>query len=1058
MADLVLPSGSATIKDLIQRIGWYKGSPVRTAMATYQFFDDVMQNKVNLVDGLNPFTLLLESSCVHGSLAVNESLINLRKGYSGLAQTDDDVYRHMTDAEFVDRFAFPGAVNFNFFIELTSLLAAMVEDPTENCLKAIIPRDTTISVDIYTFTFEYPIVIRQFPNGMIQVTYDLSIASPISKPSSPVIQFVTRQYLGGSGVTKWLNFSVPVKQMKVQSINQALQREAIFSKNLGFTDEFLFARVFQKSSTTGADWVEMKTTHSDQVFDPATPTAVLKVTTNNLNVTIPYIYNTSGLVAGTIRIDLYTTKGSITVDLSGYKQNQWTTSLTIIDKIRDSNAFTGIWGTVTYFSYSSDVLSGGTDSVPFTTLKQKVVNYAFGDANVPITNAQLAEIGLQYGFTVVPNADALTERYFLGIQQLPEAFVTVVDTSTNTNTQKLLSRANLGMIRLSAAVADLQASDNVMANDTRLTLLSNTMFTLNNGIASLVDSSTVAALKLQAVSSLVAAVNAASYVYTPFYYVFDIGGQSLGVRPYDLDHPDAVNLDFVAQNQSLMMPVNTGQYSIEKIATGYRVTIITNSTAYYKAPITPDNQVAVQMRLTNTDGSVSATINGVLKGTVPTGQTGAGERIFTFDIQTTYDVDTTNSIQVINAFTNDGTQTTSGFYIPLNAVVDLIYTTNSVTVGFVPDATNTLINASKLPIGSVGNSHDRLTVTMGVYLDHLWDRIRVYATGTDYQTAPADIPLYYTEDIYAKDPTSGYMLVGLDGSRNVQYTKLHSAGDLVLSEICDQISSTNVPLTGNVPLVINTVTIDAGDVVGLIGQTLFSQNGSYTYADNGHTYTLTFHLGPVFKYRAGQTLLDNMGNPVPVNGVTAKNDIDIMVVDGNLAFATDPNYVTYRDEVVSTITGWITNDIINVQARLMERSKIFFYPQASLGLTQITLTNGQNVYIESEQTPNVDVYIDKSVYGNKQVQDNMTDQIGNYLDTAVAQLSFTVQKLEEDMAALLGSNVKGVTMSGLGGSANYKAMDVTDQHNRLCIQRQLVVNTDGTITVQPAININFIPL
>jgi len=983
-------SGSASITDLYNRIGYYKGSPVRIAQATYDFLDEVLNNQIDLVDPTNPFILGLEMSSLHTALAVNESLLNLRRSYAGLAQTDQDIYRHMTDAEYIGRFATPGSVPFTFMFDLNSLLNALVEDTTENCMKAIIPRDTFITIDTYTFTLEYPIVIRQFPNGVMQITHDTSISSPISTPSNNIISFKTRQDSNG---IKWLYFVAPVKEMTIVTSNYAFQQQKVFNFNIPFTSQFLFARVFQKSNTTGADWVEMVTTHSDQVFDQTTPTAVLMVTSLNLNVTIPYIYNTLGTVSGTIRIDLYTTDGNIDVNMGGYTLDQFAIKFRAIDSIRDTNVYTNIWSTVNYLTFSDQILSGGSDGIAFTTLKNKVINYAFGGFNIPITTAQLDTVGELNGFTIVRNADTLTDRYMLGIRPIPNISIANTSSTSTTSTgvvtsnnQKLLSRANVGMIRFSSEISDLQTSDNVVNNSNRFTLLSNTAFSLNNGIASLVESSVISSIKSQPVNSLVSTVNAASYVYTPYYYVFDLQDSLLDVRPYDLDHPDIANLNFILQNNTLALVVNTGSYTITKTSTGYTLTIVTISGSAYKQ--LNDNQVGVQLRLVNEDGSLSGTINGVQQGVDST----SNERIYTFDIQTTYDIDGNNCIEIINVYNSDGL--ISNFYVALDRVVDILYTTTSVTSGFVSDETDTLVNKAQLPIGSVGNTHDQLEVTFGSYLEHLWARVRSYATGADYQTSPSDVPQLYTKDIYQINPITNSMLF-IDGSGNPYYNKIHSIGDPVL-------------------------------------------DGS---------------ANPVYTYRAGDNILDNNGNPIIISEIGAKNDFDILVIDANLLFTTDPNYVSYRDQVVKTMTEWITVDILEVQARLIERTEIFFYPQASLGVTQIIVNNNQNVYIDSEQSLTITVFIDQSVVNDTGVQNTNTNIISDYLDNNITQLKFTINQMESDLKTALGNNVYGVTIRNLGGTSDYKSMTITDQHNRLCIARKLIANQDNTVTIQPDLNI-----
>lgn len=1069
MTELV--SKSASITDLYKRIGFYKASPVRIAQATFEYFDDIMNNRVDLVDPTNPFIMLIEASSVHSALAVNESLLNLKRSYVGLAETNEDVYRHMTDSEFVGRFANPGNAPFTFMFDLNSLYKAMVQDPSDNCSKAILPRDTVVSIDTYTFTFEYPIVFRKFPNGVLQITYDTTIPSPISKPSNNVITFKVRQDNTGM---KWLYFTIPLKQMKISSSNYAIQRESVFSKDILFEDQFVYSKVFQKSEANQR-WVELYTTHSDQVFDKTTPTAILKVTEGKLNVTIPFIYNTLGTITGQIRIDVYTSKGGIDVNLSSYTLEKFSVKLRNLDTLRDDNAYTSIWSDINYFGFSDKILEGGSSGISFEELKSKVINYAFGSFNVPITTSQLHTLGELNGFKIVRTADGLTDRYLLGIRSIPD--ITIKDTSANT--QKLLSRANIGMIRFLSDVSELKNSDTVVNNGDRLTLLSNSAFLLDNGKASLVEHSDILGIKAQPVSSLVSTVNSSSYVYTPFYYVLDLNETLLSVRPYDLDHPDSANLNFVSQNNTLGLVVNTGSYLFTKTGTGYKLKIVTISGSAYKQ--LNDNQVAVQMRLSNKDGSLVGTINGELQGIDPDTE----ERIYTFDLHTTYDVNKEHAINIINVYNNDGV--INNFFCSLNSIIDIIYTTTSLTTGYVADITDTLINKNKLPVGSAGNSHDTLELFFGEYLKHLWTRSRTYSADHTYQTSPVDVPALYEKDIYEINPITGSMLF-IDGTGTPYYKKIHSRGDPVLNYVTSTSTGINIYSGSNAPT--NDIgsngdyyikTTD-GDFYGPKSNDIWplSPNASncklhsgsgtpnnangvtndyYVDTNNGNFYgpkssgswpvTSSFKVNPVLKYKAGDTILDNNGDPLPVSQTGSKNDFDFLVIDGALLFATDPNYISYRDQITKIMAQWITTDILEIQNKLVERTEIFFYPLSTLGLTQITINGRQSIYLESQQSPVITVFLDESVVNDLGVQTAIVSTISTYLDTKISQLKFTVNQLESDLKTALGNNVFGVTISNIGGTRDYKSININDQHNRLCIKRKLVANTDNSITIQP---------
>lgn len=978
MTELV--SGSTSIQKLYDNISQYKGSPSHLLQASYDFLEEVMESKVDIVDPTNPFIVLLEMSAVHTAMAVTESLLNLRRSYVSLAQTDEDIYRHMTDDEYVGRFATPGFVKFTFMVELNEINNKLVYDETENCYKGIIPRDTEHNVDVYTFTHEYPIVFRRYPNNVLQITYDVTINSPISTPSNNLIEYTGR--VDNNGV-RWIQFSVPLKQMKVSTSNYTIQKNEIFNKNIPFTDYFVYARVFNKSTSTNNEWVELKTTHSDQVFDNNTPTAVLRVTTGNLNVTIPYIYNISNLITGSIRIDIYTTKGDISTNLSTYTLDSFSIKYRSIDEKRDTNVYTNVWTNLSMFAYSDQTITGGVNSIDFETIKNKLINYSTGKNQIPITMSRLKDTVEENGFSLVGNVDALTNRIFLAIRKLPQ----INNPNLNPSTPRLLTTANIGMIRFIADMLYLVDSDNVINNGIRSTLLSNSLFLIENSIPRLIERSEVETIKSQPINSLISYVNSLLYAYTPYYYVLDTTDNIFDVRVYDLDSPLATNLSFIRRNQTLTLAVNTGNYSITKINGGYRLTIVTLSGSFYKQ--LNDNQVSAQIRLHHFDNQQYSYINGTLLGIDP-----SGERIYQFDIYTDYDIDKEHHISIINS--QVGYDTVTQFMIDLKSEIDIFYTTTSITNNYVPDQTDQLINKMILPPSSVGNTHDKIILTLGYNLENLWTRTRTLPTGSEYLVSETDVPLLYETDIYEINPITGSMLF-FDVNGVPEYHKLHDQGDPVLDDQGNQ----------------------------------------------------------VYKYRVGDPILDNNGNPIKITAIRSKHEIDVLVVDGKLFFSTDQLYIDYQKEVSNQITQWIINDILDIQDKLLERTKIYFYPQSSLGTTKILLENGVETYITSEQTINVLIYVDELIFQNYSIQEEIINNSIVFIDEQINKKKFTVTQIEKDLKDLLGHNVLGVSISNIGGDSDYQAITVSDEQNRLCTRKKLVAQADGKIIMMEDVNITF---
>ena len=188
MADLItIPSGSPTIKDLMANLERVKYNPSSIQRVIYEYLDEVTDGVVNVVDPSNPFVFLLESSAVSTAAAVTECVSNLRKMYPSLAVTQDDLYYHMTDADYLNRFATPTEATMTLVILASDIQNKMAYDDVGKCHRATIPRDTQFVVDGLVFTMQYPIDIRRFETGLVQMSYDATVQSPLNSLNANII-------------------------------------------------------------------------------------------------------------------------------------------------------------------------------------------------------------------------------------------------------------------------------------------------------------------------------------------------------------------------------------------------------------------------------------------------------------------------------------------------------------------------------------------------------------------------------------------------------------------------------------------------------------------------------------------------------------------------------------------------------------------------------------------------------------------------------------------------------------------------------------------------------
>lgn len=758
-------SSFLSIQTLMDRLAVFKHNPSMTQRIIFDALDEITDGNALVLDPTNPFVFLMEASTVNTASAVNESTSLFTKMYASLSQTEEDVYNHMSDIDYLGRFANPSSTKFKVVMQVNDVLNKMVWSPADNAYKATFPRDTVFRVDNLAFTLLYPIDIRRYENGVVQVTYDASIDSPIGDLSSNQIVYTVRRDLS---LVDWITFELDVKQFSIASFNYPLQLGQVFSQDIPFTDSFFFARAFYRNNASNGLWVEMQTTHSDQVYDLKKPTAVLKVFDSYVNVGIPLVYTMNGMISGEIRLDIYNTKGSLSVDLSNYKESSFSIELRAIDEQRDLNVHTAALSNISYYGYSAEMVSGGSSAITYDKLRDRTITNSNGANNIPVTPNQIQTKVEIAGFDLVKNIDMVTNRIFLGTQKLPKP--------TN---QKLATSANIGIASFISSVSDLIALDTVVSNDDRTTVLSKNLFKNENGVVRILSSSEIAAIKGLSKTNLVAEVNDNNYLFNPFYYVLDNTSNEFSLRSYNLDYPEASELSFESQNQSLQLPVNTSTYSFTKTTKGYRLSILTASGNFYKD--LPDSTVFAQLAYYPVGEARMAYINGVMGA-----KDADNNRTWTFDLETNYDIDESHNLCITNGrmFTAETLKT----YINLEQQFTIFHATSSTVAEFKPDAADALLGKFILPVGAVADTMETLNLKTGSSLSTLWSRSRSFASGQDYKRYDVDVPLYYETDIYQTNPSDGSM-VFFDNDGNVEYKLLNKAGDPVLGTDGKQVYS-----------------------------------------------------------------------------------------------------------------------------------------------------------------------------------------------------------------------------------------------------------------------------
>ena len=751
-------------KLLIDNISNFRFNPAGIQRTVLQALTEINNGEQQIFDATSPFVQALSAGAYETAAFMQQHEAESRRRYPTLSQTQEDLYLHMSDEDYINRFSIPATAKFSLRFNKSELLNAMQYEEETGYMKLVIPRNTYFTADVYTFSLQYPIEIRQLSHGGLQITYDNDQLSPLQVLESNTIEY---EIVEDSQYEQYVKFDVPTIQFAITQRTAQISKAKDLIMTMEIADQFYYARAYHKNTRTGK-WDEILTTHAENVYDIKKPTAVLRVLNGFLTVRIPQIYVTTGQLSSSIRVDLYQTKGEINLPLMDYRGDAVSITWKTFDSTEAGSRFSSALPNMNVAVYSDETVIGGKNEMPFETLRTNVINNAAGPIRQAITPAQLETQIRNAGYDVVKNIDNVTNRVMLATREMPSPEL-VKATNTTSTANKLLTAAAASIETLTISTEALASLSTVVDNGESFTITPNTLYQIVEGVTNPVLESEVARLLALPPDKRAQEVTNGNYLYTPFHYVVDTSNHALEIRPYYLDDPVAESKVFVKQNDTTMMLVGTSKYALLRKASGYVLRVVTRSDETYK--FIPDNQVFAQLAYVPFGERDRAYLNGVLVG-----KTAADERVFDFDLSTNFNVDANNMLE-LTKFTMYNAEPRITKSNLLNSF-DIVYSTSAVLSGrWSPNQVDNYLGRHLLPNQIAGINHERIKLKFGEVLDMLWTRARTVVSSIVYEKWDEDQQAFYEYDVYEYG-ADGTKLSIIDGK--LDYTILHHKGDPIL--------------------------------------------------------------------------------------------------------------------------------------------------------------------------------------------------------------------------------------------------------------------------------------
>ncbi len=948
-------------------------NPVLAQAYALDEFESRLNGEYIVADSNTVFNFLLEFGASLQNVHAQKLNEVLRFFYPKRAQISTDLYRHMSDFDYLNMYATPCSCK----IQLTLNKKYLVDNAVsynDNYKLVIIPKYTVFTIGRFKFGIHYDIwlKINKVTNSIIAV-WDAEDTNPLYSISQNLITTTLENYSG----VELIKLQLPTQQFTRSIVNETLVSRTGFSKTYDFNYKFWAVRVW---TILDGNYVELSQSLAKDVYDTSVATAILQVNneSSTFTITIPQIYFTNGLIGKKLYMEVYTTFGELDDDISSISTaavsatfNLNLVSDTTYSKILKSTPTIDVLPLQTK-------LTGGGNGYDFDNLRDRVVNQNFYKT-VPITPQEIELYFSDNGYTdynVIKYLDNLTDRIY-------HAHKTLTD-----NNGDVFPTTN-AYVNISPTLIE-GVSSIITNNDGTYTIMPSTLYLYSDGALSATPLTDEEINYFSTLSSLdlIDEFNNNNYTFSPFHLHILNSDRYPKAVSYNLMSCNAQQLTFTESNESIASQIvvyavsivhnnaGTGGYTIELAATKSD-DILT----------IPEDQIYIYISTYTAEGHVAG-----VRATYA--RTEDNFFIYTFDLKTDYWFNEDGDLNITNLTSANITQP---FMIHLE---DKYFITSMISKDYL-DGSNDNFNY-------VADLEEELLDTYTVLLRqsvilHLGrslknivsNDINLTTSATEYATWEVDVPLTYTETVYARDENNNIKYSIVDGS--VVLEVLHNIGDVSLDD------------TGQ----------------------------------------------PYLKHKKGTVKYDNSGNPIVKTDRNIVYQVSMMQFDAKIQLSTNPDHITFRNTLSDTLETYFTA-VEAVQNQLLERTYIYFRPTKTFGSCKFSigdqLVKKYNLAIKFSAK----YYIKDFVKDNEVLLANIKKVTIDEITTQLETKHICMVSIFETIREKLSDYVVDIDVYGIDGISTLQTLVVAEDDVQPTIATKLVLDRSNNILLEKDIEIDYV--
>ena len=981
------------------------------------------------------------------------------------------LYRHLSDYDYVDLFSTPAATELSLNILLDQLSSqAPYADETEVYRKLIIPRNTKFFISGYTFSTYYPIQLTyNTKNRMVAAWFDNeSHKNPLRTLANDSLETLVYNTRG----VDMVSVKLPVYQFDSTIHNEALMPNIPFSKTYTCKNKFYAVRVFTNKTYANSDafvdkvpsgtvdlgngnydtvyeeWTELHQTLDGTMYDPdasAIPTVIVGVDKefNQVAITIPFIFISQNMLGSKLRIELYDSAGELNIDGTQLKQTEIPMGVTLTG-IQTVDKYSILFTRDTDLSVSliDPAISGGSDGLDFKQVRDRVVYNSFVD-KLLVTPLDLTSFFSDYGYRVGRFKDGITRRIYTCHKELRDASNNVIPSGELDTVIDYLHH------RDADDPANKVSSILMFDKGNSFMILPNTLFRYDKelNITHPLTDLEKETLFNQPMEEVITQFNQNTYTFTPFHVMMTINNSVPIAKAYDFQFPSVTVTDFKDELVSSTMPglaIVDSTIEYDNSAEEYNILI----------------DVAVNINNPPPNYSPVDNIRPVLytQDRYATGKFCVGEYVeevasgvyrYKFTLGVTFKLK--DRYIDITFGSNINTDLLDRGMIPFTPVFDIGLFSDH------PDLTSDQsidypVAGSILSENAIAISRYEMHTTICSELDYIFNPVDVVYSDKKYPVYEEDVYARYTDYVFSK--TNG--IIDIDSSTNMPIVEPgKSKGDIIMSnaEYVTYDPAEDARYLGDPE---NGIPVDLiyreahNDFVPITEDVLASLEEDEVYQV----------IRKVLAHRKGDPIITETGNTasretkyrVSLTHINRRSSLYDEVVTSYGPYVDVADY----EQMVRLAIKKHATIVTTVEDRLLPNTEIYYTPSRSIGTALFKASSVLSESHDLEIGISITLHVIRRVISDRVLQNSIRTRIITILDNMLTNEIFSLTEVAEVISDDMSDLILSVDVNGIDGSENIQTMMHIEDGTVLNLKHRIDIVENGRLQLNRDLNLRFV--